>query len=227
MKKMKPLTLLVYLTIVLSAFYGRAQEKDCNRELIEKELIERRDKDQAIRKEVIPMVQEYRKTKKGAFKVIRAVSKMNDIDAENLEYVSNLIDTCGWSDDLSNDANNAIFLILQHSDIEHITKYISLLEEKAQKGLIEKNDHATMLDRKLMYEGKMQVFGTQTFSEGDDSAVNYVWPVADAQNLQKRRDSVLLPPMEDYFKLAKDSMNIEMVWDKTLTLEQALKMKGR
>ncbi len=223
MKPFKFLNTLAVFTGLLCSFACDAQVKNCDLPSIEEELKIRYEKDQAIRKELIPAAMEYQRTGKGAFKMIKLVNKQNNIDGSNQKYIEKLFDKCGWMDELSKESHNAIFMIIQHSEIEFISNYIDKVKEKAILGLLAKDDHATMLDRKLMYEGKPQLFGTQTF--GSEDGKNLVWPIADVENLTARRDSVSLPSMEFYFELAKKEYDVDMVWDKTLTLEQAKAMK--
>lgn len=223
MKLFKFLNTLAVFTGLLCSFSCDAQVKNCDLPSIEEELKIRYEKDQGIREEMIPVAMEYQRSGKGSFKLIRLVVKQDNIDKNNQKYVEKLIDKCGWMDELSEESHNAVFMIIQHSEIDFITKYIDQVKEKAMLGLLEKDDHATMLDRKLMYEGKPQLFGTQTF--GSEDGKNLVWPIADVENLTARRDSVSLPSMETYFELAKKEYDVDMVWDKTLTLEQAKAMK--
>ncbi|MUP45971.1 hypothetical protein E0K83_09475 [Gramella sp. BOM4] len=223
MKRFRILKNYLGLAILLIGFSCDAQVKDCEIAELNKELIERGEKDQAIREEVIPVAMEYQKTGEGAFKMIRLVTKQNSIDKKNQKFVAKMIEKCGWPNELSSESHNAIYLIIQHSDLEFIDKYFGQVKEKAIAGLLDKDDYATMLDRKLMYEGKYQLYGTQTFQSEDK--VNLVWPIADVENLKARRDSVSLPSMEEYFALAKEEFNVEMRWDKSLTLEQAKDIK--
>ncbi|MEM8529100.1 MAG: DUF6624 domain-containing protein [Bacteroidota bacterium] len=135
----------------------------------------------------------------------------------------NLIEKCGWKDQLSEDSHRTIFLVLQHADLTIIERFISLVEEKVSKNLLSKDDSATMQDRLLMYQGKRQLYGTQTIAQ-DNGKVNLLWLVENAGELAERRKNMEMISLEDYFKIARDSFNIEMRWDTTLMLEQAIQM---
>ena len=80
-----------------------------------------------------------------------------------------ILDSLGIPEGLSDTSYSALFLVVQHSDLEHQRKYYPLFETGAEKGLIEPSDVATMLDRILMHEGKPQVYGTQTFLQNEDN----------------------------------------------------------
>lgn len=215
---------LVVLTGLLYAFSCSAQKVTCEQAAVEAELAERLKADQDIRFEMIPVAMEYQKSGEGKFKLLTLYTKMSSIDSDNQDYVDTLTEQCGWSDGLSAEAHNTIFMIIQHADIDYINKHLDEVRKKAEAGLLAKDDYAIMLDRKNMNEGREQLFGSQTFQAAD--GISYVWPVARMETLTQRRDSLGLPPMEDYMKLAKDSLGVEMVWDKALTLEKAKGMRN-
>lgn len=227
MRKLKFLNTLAVLIGLIWSFSSVAQVKNCNLSSINEELAKRKEAEQSIRKEVIPAVQEHNKTGKGILKVIRLANKMNKIDEDNQKYLDKLIGKCGWDDNLNAESHRTIFLIIDHGDKDFMNRYIDLVKVKAEAGVLESDDYPTVLDRKLMYDDKPQLFGTQTFSYIDDTGDNnYVWPIADPDNLKARRDSVGLPTMEEYFRIAMEEFNIKMVWDKSLTIEKALEMNN-
>jgi hypothetical protein len=202
-----------------------SQTTSCDLEKNEQALKERYEKDQEIRKKLMPLLAEYQKTGEGAFELIALVNKQNSIDADNQKFVEHLLSECGWSNELSSEGHKAIFMIIHHADDAFMNKYFPLVKEKSSLGLLEPDDYPMMLDRVLMNAGKAQIYGTQTFQGSDQK--NYVWPIEDVENLQKRRDSISLPSMAEYFKISKEKYNIEMVWDKTLSLKDAIKMKKK
>jgi len=55
--------------------------------------------------------------------------EMSSIHANNQIYVSNLLDSVGWLDNLSDCANRAIFYVIQHAPLSFREKYIHLLKE--------------------------------------------------------------------------------------------------
>lgn len=171
-----------------------------------------------------------------------------------------ILDSLGIPDGLSDTSYIALFLVVQHSDLEYQRKYYPLFEDGIARGLVEPSDAATMLDRILMHEGKPQFYGTQTFSrmvtvivtdaEGkedgeirrtekmgktgkpDSNSENvqptaphtYLWPVKNADSLNIRRAEVGLPSIETYVGIFQ-KMGIELVWDKEMTVEEAINIK--
>jgi len=157
------------------------------------------------------IVSEYQKTGERAMELISFTMKMDTIDLNNQKLLDKWYDQCGWPDELSEKAHSAVLMIVQHADINSINKYITDLKTKVDKELLAADDYAIMFDRKMMYEGKAQYYGTQIFQS--PSNINLVWPVVQIDSLDIRRASVGLPNMQTYFKIASDIMDIVMQLD--------------
>ena len=61
--------------------------------------------------------------------VASLMEEMRSTHARNQVYVSNLLDSIGWLDNLSDCANRAIFYVIQHAPPSFQEKYIHLLKE--------------------------------------------------------------------------------------------------
>lgn len=220
---MKIQMLLVAVGIAMSLFCFAQSLETCDIAYLEQELAERMKKEQDIRMEAMPMVAEYQKTGTGKIALIPKILKMNRIDEANQAWLSQMFETCGWPEELSDKANNAVFLNLQHAEDTLQEQYFPLVEEKMTAAIIPKSDWAKMLDRIKMHRGEQQVYGTQTFANANNE--NLVWPVEDVRLLEPRREDVGLPSMEQYFQLSRDSVGIEMKWDKEMTLKEAAEQR--
>lgn len=173
------------------------------------------------------------------------IQRMTETDFRCQTAVFPILDSLGIPEGLSDTSYSALFLVVQHSDLEHQRKYYPLFEASAEKGLIDPSDAATMLDRILMHEGKPQVYGTQTFSRvmtvtvkasedmvpGDNTgtahtteSANYLWPVENADSLDIRRARVGLPSIGTYMEIFGE-MGMTLVWDKEMTVEEASRIK--
>jgi len=121
-------------------------------------------------------------------------------DKKNQEQTSKIIDEYGWPgiSQVGENANSAVFLVIQHAPVEMQEKYFPLLKESAEKGESKPANMALMDDRIRMHRKTKQLYGSQTVSINGKS---YVWPIEDAKNVDERRKSVLLPPLADYLKL--------------------------
>mgnify|MGYP003292161454 FL=1 len=145
--------------------------------------------------------------------------KMEETDSTNLASVSRILDTYGWPSGLSDEANNAIFLVIDHSNLKTMNKYIGLFCDAVEKGHLSMNDLVTMEDRMLMNAGKPQKYGTQAYSLVEDGkTVIYIWPVEDPDKLDALRKSVGLIPIEDYLEIVKQQ-GVEIIYDKTKTVK--------
>ena len=94
--------------------------------------------------------------------------KLDETDSTNLASISRILDTYGWPSGLSDAANKAIFLVIDHSDLKTMNKYIGLFRDAVEKGYLSMNDFVTMEDRMLMNAGKPQKYGTQAYSLVED-----------------------------------------------------------
>ncbi|MEO1052965.1 MAG: DUF6624 domain-containing protein [Bacteroidota bacterium] len=217
----KCLTGLGLTVMLMSTSY--AQKVDCHIDSLNRELLAMEEEDQAVRRELMPALAQYQQDGSGKMELITIAMKMENIDQQNQARLKAIFGQCGWPNELSEEAHQAVFLILQHSDDSLMRAHFPRLTDMRDKGYISASDWGTMLDRLLMNEGKPQKYGTQSFADKDN--VNLIWPVANADSLEVWRKTIGLPDMETYISIAKDSMQIQMKWDKKLTLEEALKRK--
>lgn len=141
--------------------------------------------------------------------------KMEETDSTNLAAVSRILDTYGWPSGLSDDANRAIFLVIDHSNLKTMNKYIGLFRDAVGKGYLSMNDLVTMEDRMLMDDGKPQKYGTQAYSVSEEGkTVIYIWPVEDPDKLDALRKSAGLMPIESYLEIVKQQ-GVEIIYDNT------------
>ena len=175
------------------------------------------DKDQAARAWTIGMAS------LSADEIVEYTAEMERVDSLNQTRVFGILDNDGWPSNLSDKANRAIWIVIDHSDLTSRSKYLSLVRAKADEGVLDKSDYAMLNDRVLMEEGKPQVYGTQikmaaTF-DGEDMAMQlYLWPVENPDALDSLRRSVGLSPIEEYLRSSSESVGQEVIWDKEKTV---------
>lgn len=204
------------------------------------------DDDQDVRRNFTVMLQS-----NNADSILAYQERMEETDNRCSAIVFPILDSVGIPDGLTEKAREALFLVVQHSDVEHQCKYIDLFDAAAKKGLVARADVATMRDRILMHEGRPQIYGTQTFTpnrtiiinsdggkriadDGDDNGgeasasqpTAYLWPVESADGLDARRAEVGLPPMDTYIELFRQS-GVTLVWDRSLTVEKIKAQRGK
>lgn len=125
----------------------------------------------------------------------RAWSIMQKIDSINLVKTEAIISKYGYPGKtlVGEPANTTVFYVIQHNP-DQISKYYPLIEKAGKKGELPFKYVAMMLDRKLTHEGKDQVYGTQIYGliinnpqTGKKDFFQYVMPIKDAKNVNKRR----------------------------------------
>ena len=147
--------------------------------------------------------------------------QMEQTDKANQTYVFRILDTQGWPQHVSDSAHQAIFLVIDHAELEAQKHYFPLIQEQVKKGNLSPSDVATLQDRIRMREGKKQIYGTQTKNgEKNGKQACYVWPIENPAAVDSLRQSVGLPSMQEYLNMFQQ-FGEEAIWDKTLTIEEA------
>ncbi|WP_426480873.1 DUF6624 domain-containing protein [Chryseobacterium sp. R2ACT005] len=114
-------------------------------------------------------------------------------DSLNIKKIESIIAQYGYPGKtlVGEPTNQAAWYVIQHST--KIGKYLPLIKEAGKKKEIPFTWVAMMEDRYLMQEDKEQIYGTQGKGEmtkdkdGKQIFVNFVWPVKDLKNVNKRR----------------------------------------
>lgn len=116
-------------------------------------------------------------------------TKQNRLDSLNMVFIEGVIKKYGYPGKTLVDtpANEAAWYVLQHSP--KIEQYFDVIKKAAESGELTFRLYAMMLDRKLMQQGKEQVYGTQvTFGRlKADKSAWFVWPIKDAATVNERR----------------------------------------
>jgi hypothetical protein len=129
--------------------------------------------------------------------------KIQVTDSLNLLLVSSIIDRYGWlgARETSEKANEVLFLVIQHSDVNTQQKYLPVLQSAVDNGKAKARDYAYMFDRINANLGKFQVYGSQ-FRSGP-SGIMQLYPVVDEPNVNKRRKQMGLDSLEIYARKAR------------------------
>ena len=128
--------------------------------------------------------------------------RINYFDSVNLIRIKNIIDTHGWlgPDEVGQQGASTIFLVIQHADSLTQVQYVPKMREAVKKGKAQSQNLALLEDRILMNQGKPQIYGSQV-RLNEKTGKNEFFPILDEPNVNKRRASVGLQPLEDYAKL--------------------------
>ena len=122
-------------------------------------------------------------------------------DAKNLSRVTELIDGLGWlgADDVGRKGNQALFLVIDHSNPETRKKYLPIMKEASERGKAVPGEVAMLEDQVLLDDGKSQRYGSQV-KYNNESKTYELYPVEDEAGVDERRADMGLAPLGDYLR---------------------------
>jgi hypothetical protein len=128
------------------------------------------------------------------------LEKMQVQDSINLIRIKDVINTYGWvgPDEVGKKGAQTIFLVIQHADSLTQVTYFPIMQEAVRKGKAQPQHLALLEDRILTNQGKEQIYGSQV--RANDKGKYEFFPIKDEPNVNKRRASVGLDPLEEYAK---------------------------
>lgn len=182
------------------------------------------DRDQTVREEVIRLSQQ---VPPSVDSLMAAYARMQAVDAENQRVVAELLD-CGWPEGLSDEANETIWLVIDHAGLGMQKRWMPLVKQQMEAGKVSKSGYATLLDRMLMRERRPQRYGTQTVSvsrmiDGDSTRMErqcWLWPVENPDRLDSLRNVMGLIPIAAYLREVERVYGTPCRWDPQLSVEQ-------
>jgi hypothetical protein len=132
--------------------------------------------------------------------VMHVVAVMDKQDSANKIIIGDIIDKYGWlgTKEISEKANRALFLVIQHADLATQIKYLPMLKKATEEGKASSHDYAYLLDRTNLKQGKFQIYGSQLSERGGQLRFD---PIADEPNVNVRRKEVGLKSMEENAKI--------------------------
>lgn len=124
---------------------------------------------------------------------------INEKDSINLIKIKSLLDKYGWlgTDVIGEQGNLTLFLVIQHSDLVTQERYLPMMREAVKNGKAKGSSLALLEDRVALRKGKKQIYGSQ-IGRDNDTKLYYVSPLADPDNVDKRRAEVGLQPLAEY-----------------------------
>jgi hypothetical protein len=123
---------------------------------------------------------------------------MGKKDSLNLIIVKEILGRHSWPgpDEVGERASTAVFLVIQHSDSLTQLTCLPLMRTAVQLGAARAEDLALLEDRILTEQGKPQIYGSQV--RMDTTGKASFFPILDEVNVNRRRATVGLGPLEDY-----------------------------
>ena len=176
-----------------------------NDKTLKQELIDIWNTDQNLRRDYSEV---FKKFGKGSREVDSITTVINYTDSIHVVRVTQILDEYGWvgKDKIGQQANNAIFLVIQHADLKTQQKYLPLMREAVKKGKSEESWLALLEDRVALREGRKQIYGSQVFFNQNKNTY-YVAPLEDPDNVDKRRGEMGLNKLAHYLK------DWDLVWN--------------
>ena len=132
---------------------------------------------------------------------LEAIQHEDEIDSSNMARLEEIITQFGWPGKsmVGGDTALCAFLVLQHADLPVQMKYLPMVKAEVQKGEVEPSHLAMLQDRILKRQSLPQIYGTQLWNDPSTGELG-LYPVADSINIDLRRDSVGLGPLDDYLR---------------------------
>ncbi|SDL35926.1 hypothetical protein SAMN05421823_105292 [Catalinimonas alkaloidigena] len=121
--------------------------------------------------------------------------------AEQTDELFQIVSRYGWPDRtlVGDDGATAFWLLVKGADLEFQKVCVPLLVRAAREGRVNPLQAAVLQDQVLIQQHKKQWYGTQFFYEEETGKVT-LFPVAVLEDLNHRRASLHLEPIEDYLR---------------------------
>jgi len=167
-------------------------------QVLKRELAEIAKADQAVRRQVGAV---YHKYGPNSPQLDSLNQQIRRVDARNLRRLTPLIDQYGWpgASLVGRPGSLAAFLVIQHSDLATMQKYLPLMRAAASKGELAKQNLALVEDRVLTFQDKPQLYGSQYRYSATTGKPEF-FPIADEAHVDERRASMGLEPLAEYAK---------------------------
>jgi hypothetical protein len=126
--------------------------------------------------------------------------KGSEMNSVNIIKVTDIINKYGWpgEDVIGWYGSSTLWVVIQHSTLENQEKFLPLMRDAVKKGKARPSQLALLEDRILKNQGKEQIYGTHVTV--DSLGNKKFWPIKDERNVNKRRFSVGLGPLQWYAK---------------------------
>ena len=123
-------------------------------------------------------------------------------DSICLVKVIEILDEYGWigKSKVGEKANQAIWLVIQHAELETQQRYLPLLIKSVEQEESEGWHLAFLEDRILMRQDKQQKYGSQAFWDKEAKALK-IYPIADVERVNYRRRKIGLETVEEYAEM--------------------------
>ena len=140
--------------------------------------------------------------------IIKVQKKVQETDSLNYILIKDLFEKHGYLgyNQVGKKSSHNFWLLVQHAD-KHPDFQLEVLKKmkvETEKQNSSKKDYAYLIDRVKINSGELQIYGTQMELNATETSYQ-TKPVIDPENLNKRRDSVGLSPIEIYVTMMNEN----------------------
>jgi hypothetical protein len=169
------------------------------------ELLEMARADQDLRGRAMALMQGLPETQA---EFMLFIEKQNQLNTTHFARLEEIIATHGWPGRplVGVEGTDAAMIILSHASVDQQKALLPMLREAVAAGQITASQLARREDSILVNDGKSQMYGTFFVSDSDGNPM--LAPVQDPANLEERRKSVGLPPMEEQFQQLEQELGM-------------------
>jgi hypothetical protein len=142
---------------------------------------------------------------------VEVATNLNAIDDALTQQLKVIVQSRSWPTVgmVGIEASNAAMLILTHTrDHAWQVSLLPMLENLADQKKIDGSALALVIDKELVFEGKLQRYGTQFKSMEDGTIAMY--SVEDPGGLDRERAEVMLPPIDVYKGMLADMYHLKV-----------------
>ncbi|MBR9920988.1 MAG: hypothetical protein GYB31_09130 [Bacteroidetes bacterium] len=127
-------------------------------------------------------------------------AKQRLLDSLNVVRISQILEIYGYPDEeVVGDLNLVPLRVVLHNDVQVQEAYLPYFEKAAKADKIPKSYIAELTDLVRIGRGERQLYGTQLIQDPDSGKLRFA-PIEDPDNINKRRETYGLEPIEDYAK---------------------------
>jgi hypothetical protein len=121
------------------------------------------------------------------------------VDTDNLARLEAIVAQHGWPviSRVGADGATTAFLIVQHAPLDVQLRYLPVIEDAVSRSEAEPQHLALLTDRVRVGQGLPQLYGSQVRHDPVTGAPGF-FPIEDEANVNTRRASVGLGPLEEY-----------------------------
>lgn len=189
------------LLLTLGLWYGPVSPVQTTPKLsqpLKRELTEILEADQRVRRQVAATYRTYGANSPQMDSLNRLILRT---DARNLPRVTAIIDKYGWPGKrlAGSSGSLAAFLVIQHSNLATMQKYLPLMRQAAAQGELARQNLALVEDRVLTFQNKPQLYGSQ-YRYNEATGQPEFFPIADEAHVDERRARMGLEPLAEYAK---------------------------